>query len=300
MKKVAIVIVTFNRLKLLKECISSIRHQSFLDFSIIVVNNGSTDNTKEWLDNQEDIITIHQKNTGGAGGFFSGLKYAAEKNYPFCWLMDDDVICSENALDELLRAYQVKEKIGFVCSKVQGIDGCPMNIPSVDTTPTKNGYPCYDELIHYNMIKVKMATFVSVFFSTKIIHEIGLPYKEYFIWGDDFEYTRRISTKYESYLACNSIVTHKRGTQGNLSFDKETDPNRLNNYYYFFRNNWFNMIKYELNQPKKYNLFSHIILQILWGTTLFFKGQFHRSYIIFKALLALPFFKPEVIFPNKT
>ena len=46
---VACIVVTFNRLPLLKKCLNSIRNQTNKDFDIIVVNNGSTDGTKEWL-----------------------------------------------------------------------------------------------------------------------------------------------------------------------------------------------------------------------------------------------------------
>lgn len=48
-KKVAAIVVTFNRITLLKECIEALRKQSYADFSIIVVDNGSTDGTNLWL-----------------------------------------------------------------------------------------------------------------------------------------------------------------------------------------------------------------------------------------------------------
>ena len=46
--------------------------------------------------------------------------------------MDDDVICDPKALYELLIAIESKKNIGFVCSKVIGIDGSPMNTPIVN------------------------------------------------------------------------------------------------------------------------------------------------------------------------
>ena len=224
MKRVGIVVVTYNRLALLKEAIDSLRNQTYLNRDIVVVNNGSTDGTLEWLNSQKDLIVITQQNLGGAGGFFTGMKYVAEHDYDYCWIMDDDVVCHSDALQELVSAYNKKPNIGFVCSKVIGINGCPMNTPTVDDRPTSNGDADFTDLIAESMIKVKTATFVSVLCSVKTIKEVGLPYKEFFIWGDDTEYTNRISLNHECYMACRSVVVHKRAIQGALSFETETDP----------------------------------------------------------------------------
>ena len=90
----------------------------------------------------------------------------------------------------------------------------------------------YDKVANYAMVKIRTATFVSVMLSTNRIIELGLPLKEFFIWGDDVEYTERISSLYPSYVACRSIVIHKRYLQKALIFDEETDLHRLNNYFY--------------------------------------------------------------------
>lgn len=294
MNNIAIVVVTYNRLNLLKEEIASLRNQSYVNFQIIVVNNGSTDETLTWLREQNDIITITQDNCGGAGGFYTGMKYAAENGYEYCWIMDDDVICDKNALSELVKAYDVKPNIGFVCSKVIGTNGCPMNTPVVDDRGTENGYAEYYDLIENGMIKVKRATFVSVFFSSKIIYEIGLPYKDYFIWGDDYEYTARISLKYASYIACRSVVTHKRSIQRTLSFAEETNEVRLKNYYYKFRNEGYNSIKYE--HRNKYKVIFNLIKRSI---KLFLKFKMKNAGILIKSSIALLSFNPSITYPNK-
>ncbi len=52
---ISVIIPTFNRVNLLKETVGSVRNQKFNDFEIIVVNDGSTDGTDEWLRNQTDL-----------------------------------------------------------------------------------------------------------------------------------------------------------------------------------------------------------------------------------------------------
>lgn len=292
---VGVVVVTFNRLQLLKEVIASLREQVYSNYQIIVVNNGSTDGTGSWLSSQEDIYTITQENSGGAGGFFSGMKYVAEHGFDYCWVMDDDVVCQPMALKELIAAFRVKPDIGFVCSKVVGIDGCPMNVPMVDVRPSANGYPDYCEFIEQQMLKVSMATFVSVLFDTKVIRELGLPYKEFFIWGDDSEYTSRVSKKYDCYLACKSIVVHKRSIQGSLSFFTEKDPKRLSNYFYMFRNNDFSYLKYATKKQKLKWFLSRLFLI----ASVILKCDILRLKILVKAMWSLKKFNPKIVFPSK-
>lgn len=293
-KKVAIVVVTYNRLALLKESIVSLRKQTYTNFDIIVVNNGSTDDTFSWLNGQDDLIIITQENLGGAGGFFTGMKYAAEYRYDYCWVMDDDVICLPNALEELLIAYCRKEKIGFVCSKVKGIDGEPMNVPTIDNRPLFNGYPYYHELADYGMIKIVDATFVSVLLSTSTIKEVGLPYKEYFIWGDDTEYTSRISSKYNCFMACRSEVVHKRKIQCSLSFYTETDPNRLKFYFYQIRNNGHIALMYKNWKGR----IRWIVMSFLMFVKLIVHFDVKRLRIFFKAMFSLIKFHPVVVYPK--
>jgi len=289
--EIGIVIVTYNRLSLLKEVIDSIRHQTYKDNQIVVVNNGSTDGTYEWLLEQSDIIVITQTNMGGAGGFFTGMKYVVEHNYKYCWVMDDDVICYPTALEELVKAYHVRENIGFVCSRVVGVDGCPMNTPVASTKKTANGYmDLYDYVADRGMVKVDTATFVSVLVSVKTIKKLGLPYKEYFIWGDDSEYTNRISSIYPSYVACRSVVLHKRALQSALIFEQETDKKRLANFYYKIRNENYNLIKYGRYKRFVYTLFQNIILSL----KMVFKIKWMHAFIIWKAYIALLCFRPIV------
>ena len=60
MEKVIAVVVTYNRQALLSECIAALRKQSRPLDSILVINNGSTDTTEEWLKQQSDVFLSHK------------------------------------------------------------------------------------------------------------------------------------------------------------------------------------------------------------------------------------------------
>lgn len=295
-KEVGVVVVTYNRLELLKDVIASIRQQTFADFDIVVVNNGSTDGTADWLKGQDDVITITQENLGGAGGFNTGMRYVAEHGYEYCWVMDDDVVCSPTALEELLKAAVAREDIGFVCSRVLGVDGRPMNtpLPAVKSM-NEDSYSDVFELVNMHaMVRLDCATFVSVLLPSKIIFKVGLPYKEFFIWYDDIEYTSRISRLYPSYVACRSEVVHKRPLQAPLSFYKETDMNRLKYYFYLYRNQAFTRIKFggAKGRLKQYGISLFVLTKLL------FKWDLTRFLIYAKSQFALLFFHPKVEFPR--
>ena len=96
------VTVTFNRKELLKRTIDCLRKNKPVS-KIVVVNNGSTDGTGEWLAKQDDLIVITQENVGGSGGFYTGIEYAYKAGADWIWCMDDDVFPRENCLEELLK-----------------------------------------------------------------------------------------------------------------------------------------------------------------------------------------------------
>ena len=105
--KIAVVVVTYNRLEYLKQVITGIRLQKTSISEIIVVNNSSTDGTSEWLETQDGLTVITQDNLGGAGGFSTGMKYAYKKQHEWIWIMDDDVVPHKDCLKILLSAFDI-------------------------------------------------------------------------------------------------------------------------------------------------------------------------------------------------
>lgn len=236
MKKVTAVIVTFNRKELLKESIEALLNQNYKNFDVIVVDNASTDGTYDYI---KDIIEINDgvryvntgANLGGAGGFNYGIREAYNNKCDFIWVMDDDCIVHNDTLEKLIEADEnLNGEYGFLASKVLWKDGniCQMNVPR--QTLTKN-----IQKFNVNQQPVVMASFVSLFIKSDIVKELGLPIKDFFIWTDDWEYTRRISRKHKCYLINDSVVTHKSKSNigANIANDSE---DRLDRYKYLYRN----------------------------------------------------------------
>lgn len=242
MRKTAAVVVTYNRKEKLLRCIEAIRRQtSMVQPDIIIVDNGSSDGTEalvtEYMeaassDTQKGLIIYSnlRHNSGGAGGFCYGVRKAAESGYDYIWLMDDDCVPADDALEQFLRFDSENPDYGFLSGKVLWKDGslCEMNIQretvmrdirSIGTEPSG----------------IEMASFVSLFIPARVVRDVGLPVRQFFIWTDDWEYTRRISRKYPCWLIPASEVLHD--TEHNTGADIASSPDeRTDRFRYLYRN----------------------------------------------------------------
>lgn len=211
--KTGCVVVTYNRLKLLKSNINALERQTYKLSKIYIVNNNSTDGTGEYLKQYSDnplfeIINL-DLNIGGAGGFATGIKHAVQDHCQWVWVMDDDTIPTANALLQLMTATKLKSDIGFVCSKVVWTDGKPhvMNQAHIINYP-KEPFNTYSTP-ETPAFLIESATFVSTLINADAIIKVGLPIKEFFIWADDIEYTQRITQNgFSAFYVDNSIVVH--------------------------------------------------------------------------------------------
>lgn len=246
-KKVIALVVTYNRKNLLIECVQAILNQTRPVSKLLVVDNASTDGTdnlfleEDGLFHGEERITYLRlnNNLGGAGGFKKGLAESVDIGCDWIWLMDDDCIPETTALERLLDATGVPVgDISFLASNVKSVDGNPMNVPIISTNNSLSGYCDWNRYLSFGMVEIKTATFVSLLISSKAVIKIGLPIGSFFIWGDDTEYTQRLTRYYgHAYLVGNSIVVHKRGNAKPVDINCELEESRIRMHRYHVRNN---------------------------------------------------------------
>lgn len=234
--KYAIVIVTYNRKQLLRECIRRVTNQTVPAADIIIVNNASTDGTRIYLDElgkQDkiyDIINLPQ-NIGGAGGFSVGIEHAATKEVECILIMDDDAMLSKNYMELLLLARsdkpQYKAFAGIV--KVNGkIDLFHRrSISKAGMMFKKYG----EEKYHSSYFECEMASFCGMLLDVSVVEKIGLPHSYYFICHDDAEYSLRVSEYSKFLVVTDAILDHK------TKLDNDVHPRRYDwKDYYSIRN----------------------------------------------------------------
>ncbi len=233
--KTAAIVVTYNRKALLQKNLESLLAQTQKEYlDVLVIDNASTDGTREAIDGYVTKSLIKYYNTGanlgGAGGFHFGIKLAVELGYGTLWILDDDTMPTATALEELRKKdSEYGERYGFLSSKVLWKDEsiCTMNIQK------ETKWKRMREFDHEKSIQY--ASFVSLFLRADTVRKVGLPYKEFFIWADDWEYTRRISKTKPCYYEPSSVVNH--WCDSNVGADIITAPaDRIERFNYMYRN----------------------------------------------------------------
>jgi len=197
--KVAAVVVTYNRLELLKQVINALLNQTQTPNKIIIVNNNSTDGTSDWLNaisKEHSYITIiTQENTGSSGGQYTGTKTAYEMGYEWIWIMDDDVVPATDCLQNLM----LHCKTDVVAHPlIIAPDGIPIDVDVRGfnfTNPLKKMFkhlPFTDDELKMDFILVDVVTFEGPIFHHSMFQKVGFPDKNIFIYADDTDFSIRL------------------------------------------------------------------------------------------------------------
>lgn len=221
--KIAAIVVTYNRLNLLRDCITSLKSQTKNIDCIIVVDNGSTDGTSFWLSKETGLTIISQDNLGSSGGQYSGLKYAFENGYDLFWCMDDDGIPDKNCLENLVSDMSYIGYSGVIGPTV-------LSISNNDLLAFSHLHNRKEILVKYSDLELitdkngiihdRINFFNGVLISHDVVKSCGLPIRDMFIWGDELEYNARISSfGFKAVSTKNALFYH---------------PADRINYYYIF------------------------------------------------------------------
>jgi len=319
---VCAVVVTYNRKNLLMECLEALRKQTRPIQGIYLIDNASTDGTPELLLEKGYIselppqnlkepwekefnitnltdgnsIKLHyirmHENTGGAGGFYEGVKRGYEKGYDWLWLMDDDAEPKEDAL-ELLSLYFKNTEIVSLAGLVVLPDG-NIAIYHRGKINLKNIFPLVQIPIDLNeyqkqTVEVDMASFVGLLVKKEVINDIGFPKKEFFIYHDDVEYCIRLRSIGKILLIPKSIIIHKEAAKGEVEKSflgikrKRTEFNKFWLSYYGIRNLVWLGKKYSENKFLFYIQMIKNILRVILGIILFDDNKYKRIKFVLNA-----------------
>lgn len=302
-RKVAAAVVTYNRLDKLKTVLSSLETQTQLPAQLIIVNNAATDGTADYLQEyarsfsladvvQLDIVTL-EKNEGGAGGFSAGMRRAYELGADFTWIFDDDGYPEPSALEKLIEGYdsavsELGPDVPFACSMVKYIDGT--------ISEMNNPIPTWDwgrlKAKGLDLIMVTRCSFVSVLIPRWVMENFGLPYKEYFIWFDDAEYTLRITRSCPGVQVLSSVVLHDMGANKGVNFTMINEKNEWK-FSYGIRNE----ASYHLHHEgvAKYLIFCATVCRTMHRGNV--AGPLRRK--MYRKMLEAWSFNPKIDYPQK-
>jgi len=217
--KVAAVVVTYNRKELLSQCLDGLLRQTRPLDLIIIIDNASTDGTREFLKKAGDMhpgIVQCIRNTedlGASAGFHEGMKLAYEKGYDWIWMMDDDAYPYEDALQHLVSHTEKRsnDESFNVCLYSAYISADETRF-SEPITVFVNGQKCtylhFDEILKSRVFEGEGGPFLGLLIPRQAIATVGLPRKDTFIWGD-YEYILRLrDAGFKIYYNFASKIRH--------------------------------------------------------------------------------------------
>ncbi|MEO5945094.1 MAG: glycosyltransferase family 2 protein [Ferruginibacter sp.] len=260
MEKAIAVVVSYNRRVLLAECITALKNQTRKLDAIIVVNNGSTDDTEQWLQSQPGLNFITQKNVGSGGGFNAGIAWAYKNGYSWIWCMDDDGYPKADALQNLLKVETPQRSL---------LNCAVLNKEDKKSFVWNTGNHKTIEDVKVDLIEGIGHPFNGTLLHRSIVEKVGVPKASLFLWGDETEYYYRITKQHNIpvFTVAKSIHYHPAA-----AFSLKQDWDFKNSWkLYFYVRNRFQIHKAKFSN-KAYALVNYLFfIAAFSGMILFFQ-----------------------------
>jgi GT2 family glycosyltransferase len=220
MDSVLIVVLNWNGIADTKQCVESLRAQTYSNFEIMIVDNGSTepgtDMALKELEASEDKLRVirNQKNTGFAGGVNTGIRYAIDAGFEYVALLNPDATADPNWLKNLV-ATSKKQGSALTTSLLLHEDG--KTVDSTGDWYTTWGLPFPRGR---NEAASKAPDSGAVFggsggatlYTTSLFKQIGLFDETFFAYYEDVDISFRSQLAgYTAYFERSAVAYHKRG-----------------------------------------------------------------------------------------
>lgn len=201
-KRIACVIVTYNRKRLLKRCLDAVASQTYKPIAVYITDNASTDGTiesvKEWgyYECEKEGICfkyiLNSKNEGGSGGFYHGMKTAFNDgmNYDAFWVMDDDGEPEINCLENLCLYMDRADYIAPIVLSDEDHSTCSFSCEFDEVKTFAMKMQAKD-----GVITNWASPFNGVLYSREVLKTVGFPIRDMFIWGDEVNFHYRCIRK---------------------------------------------------------------------------------------------------------
>lgn len=230
---VSIIVVNWNGKKFLKDCLNSLKKQTFRNFEVILVDNGSSDGSQEYVQkNFPEVKLIRLEKNYGLGKAFNigGEESFKNQKIKYIALLNNDIKASQNWLEELILVAESPEnkKTGIFASKILFMES-PEIIFSTgqifqDGHLQERGLLKKDKGQFDNKTEVIGASSTSCLYKKQMLAEIGLYKEEFFFYGVDMELSWRAKINgWGAKFAPKSIIYHKGNIYTNRRKNEKMD-----------------------------------------------------------------------------
>jgi GT2 family glycosyltransferase len=271
--KVTIIILNWNGKNDTVECIKSLNKIRYPNYKVVIVDNGSTDDSVSCFKEKFPQIKLIETgvNLGFSGGNNVGIKYALETNTDFVLLLNNDTVVDPRFLDELIKVAESEKDIGILSPFVYWFDnpdeiqngGEKLNWFRFKSTKLWELHP------DNNIIECENGSGACMLIKRSTIEKIGLMSEDYFLLLEDVDFYQR-ALKHDLRNLCirSARIWHK--TSRSLKKKK-------NSMVVYKIRNWF-VIRKKYLSPIKYRI-SVFLFFVLYGPLMLMASLYYHPQI---------------------
>jgi len=198
-QKCVVAILNYNGKDLLGECLDSLAVQTFSDFETLVIDNGSTDGSKELLATSYPWVKLLAlgKNLGFSPAYNIGIRDALERGFEFIVLLNNDTWVAQDFLAELLQAIEGDDRIGAVCPKIyfasqpETIWYAGGDFSLWTCRPRHRGWKELDRGQFDTPKQISLATGCAMLVRCSVLQDVGLLDEQFWAYLEDVEWSVR-------------------------------------------------------------------------------------------------------------
>ena len=214
----SIILVNWNRSQDTLNCIQSIVASTYPNFNIIVVDNGSCDDSlMELRQNQSKFILLEAgSNLGFTGGNNLGIRHALAHGADYVFILNNDTVIANDCIEKMISAAENDKSIGIITPKILyytnrklvWFGGAKYNSRFI--TGRLVGYGIIDSGQFDSEQEIPWATGCAMLIRKKVIESVGLLDDHFFAVAEDLDYSLRMREKgHRIYYLPSAVIWHK-------------------------------------------------------------------------------------------
>jgi len=242
---ISIIIPNLNGLHHLKVCFDSLRIQSEKQFTVILVDNNSSDESVKFTEEYYPEVQIikNKTNNGFAKAVNQGIKYSIEKlNSDYIILLNNDTECDRNFLKEMLKGFENKETGSVACKMLNFSDRTIIDdagdFVKMTGSPYARGFGEKDNGQYDKKEFIFGACAGAAAYKREVFGSAGYFDEDFFAYYEDVDFSFRLQLAgYKCFYNPEALVYHKRGatSKSNSGFqvkmcEKNLIALRIKNY----------------------------------------------------------------------
>ena len=202
--KVSTIILNYNGLSYLKNCLISLRAQTYPNFKIIVCDNASKDGSVEFLTkNYPEIALIrNRENLGFAKGNNVAINYALKQDADYIFLLNNDTEMEPDALAKLVETAESNESFGIVGPLVLDLKD-KKTVQESGMSIDKFGFPMQEKSSNESVSEVFFVSGCAMLIKKSVLQTVGAFDRDYFMFAEDLDLCWR------AQLAGYQVVVNK-------------------------------------------------------------------------------------------